>query len=199
MQLRSPFDLSTYNDKGGSVVIEHCHRGEIYYADLGKGCGSEQEGFRPVLIVQNDVGNRYGSTTIVAPISAQIANKAKLPTHHHIELQDGLEKPSVIMLEQLRTISKKRLARRIGTLSQSHIHCIDQCLAVSVGLIPTPPRSIKLHLCNSCANHLSASGDFLLESTSGSTKKLCTYCNQGFGPAYEIHLLSSMPNEKSHK
>ena len=85
-------------------------RGEMYYADLGRGIGSEQEGYRPVLIIQNDVGNRYSPTVIVASISSRIDGKSKLPTHYYINAEDGLREPSVVLLEQIRTIDKHRLA-----------------------------------------------------------------------------------------
>ena len=83
-------------------------RGELYYADLGTGIGSEQNGYRPVVIIQNDVGNRHSPTTIVAAISTRIGTKAKLPTHYHLGSENGLSQPSMVMLEQIRTIDKKR-------------------------------------------------------------------------------------------
>ena len=180
-------------------MIEHCKRGELYYADLGKGIGSEQAGFRPVLIVQNDVGNQHGATTIVAPVSSQITAKAVLPTHFYIGPDEGLERPSVVLLEQLRTISKKRLASRIGSLSNSNILAVNHCLAISIGLIQVPPRKLMVHLCRSCANKLFQSGSVSMVGKQSSNRKLCTYCNHSFGPAYEILLLSSVQNEESHK
>ena len=90
-------------------MIAMIRRGEIYYADLSPVVGSEQGGVRPVLIVQNDIGNKYSPTVIVAAITSQI-NKAKLPTHIEISASEyGLPKDSVILLEQIRTIDKKRL------------------------------------------------------------------------------------------
>ena len=180
-------------------MIEHCKRGELYYADLGKGIGSEQAGFRPVLIVQNDVGNQHGATTIVAPVSSQITAKAVLPTHFYIGPDEGLERPSVVLLEQLRTISKKRLASRIGSLSNSNILAVNHCLAISIGLIQVPPGKLTIHLCRSCANKLFQSGSISMVGKHSSNRKLCTYCNHSFGPAYEILLLSSVQNEESHK
>ena len=91
-------------------------RGDIYYADLSPVIGSEQGGIRPVLVVQNDVGNKYSPTVIAAAITSQI-NKAKLPTHIEVNAQMyGLSKDSVILLEQVRTIDKKRLKEKIGRL-----------------------------------------------------------------------------------
>jgi mRNA interferase MazF len=109
-------------------------RGDIYYAKLGRGIGSEQKGCRPVLIVQNDVGNQCSPTVIVASITSKAGVKSKLPTHYFIKTESGLEDPSVILLEQLRTIDKKRLDKYIGHLDNKHIDKIDKALALSVGL-----------------------------------------------------------------
>lgn len=108
-------------------------RGEVYFADLGEGVGSEQFGTRPVVIIQNDVGNRYSPTVIVAAVSTQIETKAQLPTHHIIA-GGCLKQPSVILLEQLRTIDKQRIGRFIGSLSPQDIAAMDQALIVSLGL-----------------------------------------------------------------
>lgn len=109
-------------------------RGDIYYADLSPVIGSEQGGVRPVLIVQNDVGNKYSPTVIAAAITSQI-NKAKLPTHIEISAQDyGLQKDSVILLEQIRTIDKKRLREKIGRLDDELMDKVNEALGVSFGL-----------------------------------------------------------------
>ena len=81
-------------------------RGDMYYADLGRGIGSEQEGYRPVLIIQNDTGNKHSPTVIVAAISSKVDAKAKLPTHYLLKAENGLELPSLVLMEQLRTIVK---------------------------------------------------------------------------------------------
>ena len=96
-------------------------RGDMYYADLGRGIGSEQEGYRPVLILQNNTGNKYSPTVIVAAISSKVDAKAKLPTHYLLQAENGLELPSLVLLEQLRTIDKKRLGAYIGHLEEKHI------------------------------------------------------------------------------
>lgn len=109
-------------------------RGEIYYADLSPVVGSEQGGTRPVLVLQNDIGNQYSPTTIVAAITSQI-EKAKLPTH--IEMPAGvagLEKDSVILLEQLRTIDKSRLMEKVSSLDSEIMARVDQAVEVSLGL-----------------------------------------------------------------
>ena len=94
------------------------HRGDMYYADLGRGIGSEQEGYRPVLIIQNDTGNKHSPTVIVAAISSKVDAKAKLPTHYLLKAENGLELPSLVLMEQLRTIDKRRLETYIGHLEE---------------------------------------------------------------------------------
>lgn len=109
-------------------------RGDIYYADLSPVVGSEQGGIRPVLIVQNDVGNKYSPTIIAAAITSRI-NKAKMPTH--IELSAnvyGLNKDSVVLLEQIRTIDKRRLKEKIGRLDSGMMTRIDKALYISFGM-----------------------------------------------------------------
>jgi len=114
------------------VVIK---RGDMFYADLSPVIGSEQGGTRPVLVVQNDIGNRYSPTVIVAAITSQI-NKAKLPTHVEISAKEyGLAKDSVILLEQIRTIDKKRLKERIGNLSEELMKEVNDSIGISFGLV----------------------------------------------------------------
>lgn len=109
-------------------------RGDIFYADLSPVIGSEQGGIRPVLIVQNDVGNRYSPTIICAAITSQI-NKAKLPTHIEIDSQDyTLVRDSVVLLEQVRTVDKKRLKEKICHLDEELMGKVDKALLVSFGL-----------------------------------------------------------------
>ena len=110
-------------------------RGDIYYADLSPVIGSEQGGVRPVLIIQNDIGNKYSPTVIVTAITSQI-NKAKLPTHVEISSEEyGLNKDSVILLEQIRTIDKRRLKDRIGHINDELMVQVDQALMISLGMI----------------------------------------------------------------
>ena len=109
-------------------------RGDIYYADLSPVIGSEQGGVRPVLIVQNDVGNKYSPTVIAAAITSQI-NKAKMPTHIEIGAENyGLNKDSVILFEQIRTIDKQRLREKIGRLSDDLMDGVDRAIGISFGL-----------------------------------------------------------------
>lgn len=109
-------------------------RGDIYYADLESGVGSEQKGCRPVVVIQNNLGNKYSPTVIVAAVSSKVAVKSRLPTHCFVEAGNGLNLPSVILLEQLRTIDKHRLKNYIGHLSNSQLKGVNHALAVSIGL-----------------------------------------------------------------
>lgn len=110
-------------------------RGDVYFADLSPVVGSEQGGVRPVLIIQNDIGNRFSPTVIVAAITAQI-QKAKLPTHVEINAKEhGFDRDSVILLEQIRTIDKQRLTDKITHLDSEMMQKVNEALQISVGLI----------------------------------------------------------------
>ena len=110
-------------------------RGDIFYADLSPVVGSEQGGVRPVLVIQNDIGNKYSPTVIIAAITSQI-NKAKLPTHVEIDSKDyGLPKDSVILLEQIRTIDKRRFTEKICRLDDEIMKKVNEALTISLGLI----------------------------------------------------------------
>ena len=109
-------------------------RGDIYYADLSPVVGSEQGGVRPVLIVQNDIGNRFSPTVIAAAITSQKA-KANLPTHIQLNACDsGLSRDSIVLLEQIRTLDKKRLKEKMGSLDNRSMDQVDQALSISFGL-----------------------------------------------------------------
>ena len=109
-------------------------RGEIYYADLSPVVGSEQGGVRPVLIVQNDVGNKYSPTVIAAAITSQ-TNKTKLPTHIELgENKCGLKSNSVVLAEQIRTIDKHRLKEKMGKLDDHSMEMVDEAIGISFGL-----------------------------------------------------------------
>lgn len=111
-------------------------RGDIFYADLSPVVGSEQGGVRPVLIVQNDVGNKYSPTVIAAAITSQ-HDKAKLPTHIQLNAQSsGLAKDSVVLLEQIRTIDKKRLKEKMGCLDTCSMVRVNEAISISFGLNP---------------------------------------------------------------
>ena len=111
------------------------HRGEVFYADLSPVVGSEQGGVRPVLIVQNEIGNRHSPTVIAAAITSRL-DKARLPTHINIRAEDtGLAKDSVVLLEQIRTIDKKRLKERMGELETGDMSRVNNALSISFGLL----------------------------------------------------------------
>ena len=109
-------------------------RGDFYYADLSPVVGSEQGGVRPVLVIQNDIGNKYSPTVIAAAITSKI-NKAKMPTHIELSAKEyGLNKDSVILLEQIRTIDKKRLREKIGRIDDELMKSVNDALSISFGL-----------------------------------------------------------------
>lgn len=110
-------------------------RGDIFYADLSPVVGSEQGGVRPILIVQNDIGNKYSPTVIVAAITSRLT-KAKLPTHIELPRQEyNLEKDSVVLLEQIRTLDKTRLKDYISTLSSQKMQEVNRAILISLGVI----------------------------------------------------------------
>ena len=120
-------------------------RGEIYYADLSPVVGSEQGGVRPVLIVQNDVGNKYSPTVIAAAITSQ-KEKSKLPTHIELEPNHcGLSRDSVVLLEQIRTIDKRRLKEKMGSLDSSAMSQVNKALSISFGLSFQDRKSTRLN------------------------------------------------------
>ena len=114
-----------------SIII----RGDILYANMGEGIGSEQGGIRPVVCIQNNVGNKFSPTIIVAPLTSQ-QNKTKLPTHVEIneEGNTGLGKQSIVLLEQIKTLDKRRILEKIGICSQKTINNIDKALLISLGI-----------------------------------------------------------------
>ena len=115
--------------EGARMIVK---RGELYYADLSPVVGSEQGGVRPVLVVQNDTGNKYSPTVIAAAVTSRI-HKAKLPTHIELPQAFGLAKDSVILLEQIRTIDKKRLMSRIGELPPATMSRVNRAILISLG------------------------------------------------------------------
>ena len=164
------------------------YRGELYYADLGKGIGSEQEGYRPVVIIQNNTGNKYSPTVIVAPVTTNHEAKAKLPTHCYIGAESGLDAPSVILLEQLRTIDKKRLGHFVGRLNRTHLRQLNHALAVSIQLTEANVNRISICLCSTCAKKFSGMGAFSLQQRNHSqkTRELCSACKQRPGVGYDM-------------
>ena len=134
MEILQNIEGTKYYNIFSGVKTMTIRRGDVYYADLRPVVGSEQGGIRPVLIIQNDVGNRHSPTVIVAAITSQI-NKSKLPTH--VELSSGryeMVKDSVILLEQLRTIDKRRLKERVCHLDGEILTKVDKALEISLEL-----------------------------------------------------------------
>ena len=152
-------------------------RGDMYFADLGEGIGSEQKGYRPVIIIQNDMGNRHSATVVVAAISSKIGAKAKLPVHHYLRTMCGLQRPSIVLLEQLRTIDKRRLDTYIGRLPAHQMRRVDQALAISIGLHNAAQIRNMVSLCNTCANSYLNVGVFSLRRIRSKemTKAICPY------------------------
>jgi len=123
-------------------------RGEMYYADLSPVVGSEQGGVRPVLIIQNNIGNNYSPTIIVAAITGKA--KFELPTHISLAGMPSLERDSIVLLEQIRTIDKRRLRNYIGTLDEVLMNEVNRALTVSIGLHDTIHQSLIMSLCSTC-------------------------------------------------
>ena len=163
-------------------------RGDMYYADLGRGVGSEQEGYRPVVIIQNNKGNRHSPTVIVAAISSKVGVKPKLPTHYFINAENGLDLPSIVLMEQIRTLDKRRLTKYIGRLDKEHIRGMNHALAVSIGLIEPVPSKLTLCLCGACADAFRGTGAYSLQRVGPkqAEKGICTYCNQRRGYDYSV-------------
>ena len=163
-------------------------RGDMYYADLGRGVGSEQEGYRPVVIIQNNTGNRHSPTVIVAAISSKVGVKPKLPTHYFINAENGLDLPSIVLMEQIRTLDKRRLEKYIGRLGKEHIQGMNHALAVSIGLIEPIPSELILSLCGACADAFCGTGAFALrEVTPGQAERgRCAFCGKSQGADYKV-------------
>ena len=163
-------------------------RGDMYFADLGRGVGSEQQGYRPVVIIQNNLGNKHSPTVIIAAISSRVGVKPKLPTHYYINAEDGLELPSIVLLEQIRTVDKRRLTTYIGRLRKEHISGLDHALAVSIDLIEPIHSKLTLCLCGACADAFRGTGAFSLRRTTlkPTEKEMCAYCKQRAGEHYSL-------------
>ncbi len=163
-------------------------RGDLYFANLGTGIGSEQNGKRPVVIIQNDMGNRHSPTTIVAAISTQVKTKANLPTHYYLKPGSGLVQASMVMLEQIRTIDKTRLSQYIGKLSREDLLGINHALAISIGLAGNTPLRTKLCLCRTCVDTLFGASAYVIRRTNLLYKEpiLCSCCNHNYGQEYEV-------------
>ena len=167
------------------VEEQEVRRGEIYHADLNPVFGSEQGGYRPVLIIQNNRGNRHSPTVIVAAITSR--PKTKLPTHVPINGIKGLEKESCVLLEQIRTLDKGRLDDYIGRLNREQMLKVDKALRTSVE-IRKLDKPILLCLCPVCAKPFYSSKEhFIIRSDRNQTiKETCMFCNVRQGYDYLI-------------
>ena len=168
------------------MAIKPVRRGDIYLADLNPVIGSEQGGHRPVLIIQNNRGNHYSPTVIIAAITSR--TKAKIPIHVLLKGIDGLEKESVVLMEQIRTIDKKRLEEYIGKVSKNDLKQIDCALQSSVGVPKTRDRPIELCLCRGCAEQFYRIPNHYIRRMDGRqrNKENCMFCNMRKGYDYCI-------------
>lgn len=160
-------------------------RGSIYYADMEPVRGSEQGGYRPVLILQNDIGNDYSPTIIIAAITSRV--KSKLPTHVKLKDMKGLEKDSVVLLEQIRTIDKSRLDEKIGYLNRYQMRKVDEALRISVGM-KKMDKPIFMTLCPLCAKPFYDSDEHYIKRADlhQKIKGDCMFCNVRTGYDYLI-------------
>ena len=161
-------------------------RGDIYHADLDPVFGSEQGGYRPVLVIQNNIGNQYSPTVIVAAITSK--EKMKLPTHIAVPEMEGLEKDSVVLLEQLRTLDKRRLENYVCTLGRTEMEKINKAIRRSTGIPKIIEKPLVVSLCRVCAgNFYDVPGHYIRRvNPEQRYKELCKFCNVRNGYDYYI-------------
>ena len=161
-------------------------RGDIYFADLNPVVGSEQGGVRPVLTIQNDKGNRHSPTVIVAPITAR--NKPDMVTHVLLKELSGLKKTSIVLLEQIRTIDRKRLGDYIGMVTDVQMAAVNHAITISLGLNRKPKEPVELSLCSICVEQFYQSGCYHIARVDKEQrqKEICTYCGVRHGFDYRI-------------
>ncbi len=161
------------------------YRGEMYYANLYPVVGSEQEGIRPVLVIQNNKGNRYSPTVVVAAITSR--NKPFMPTHVSIEA-DCLKKDSIVMLEQIRTVDKRRLREYLGKVSAEKMKEVDEALRVSLAA-DKKDESMLMTLCPVCASEFYDGQKYIIKrmDMEQEVKEKCMYCNTRLGYDYAIY------------
>ena len=164
-------------------------RGDVFYAELGPVVGSEQDGLRPVVILQNNTGNKFSPTVIVAAVTSRCGSKKQLPTHISLS-ETFLPSNSIALLEQIRTIDKLRLKEYIGRLNNTTMQRIDRALAISLGMNYRINNVIQLSLCDACARQFYSSPGHVVRRTkmNQSIKETCTYCGQRKGFDYMIRL-----------
>lgn len=162
------------------------YRGDIYFCDLDPAFGCEQGGTRPVLVIQNNTGNAHSATTIVAAITHK--DKPALPTHVALQGVSGLKDGSVVLLEQIRTIDRGRLSRRVGMLSEQHMEHVGAALKISLGLCPHHKEFMLITLCQTCAQSFEDSNEYrvIRATPDQSIKETCTICNIRTGFDYQV-------------
>jgi len=162
--------------------MREVRRGDIFYADLNPVLGSEQGGVRPVLVVQNDKGNRHSPTVVVVPLTS--SDKGYLPTHVQITRAGGLRSDSIALCEQIRTVDRKRLDGYIGHVDSDTMLAVDDALAASVGLKKVRP--LDLTLCYHCVSEFEDSDYLLIKRGWQKHKESCDRCKAGMGWHYAI-------------
>lgn len=162
-------------------------KGEIYLADLNPVIGSEQGGVRPVLVIQNDIGNHFSPTVIVVPMTSK-PKKKFLPTHIVLPKSMGLKNESVLLFEQIRAIDKSRLISYIATVSEEHKNEINKAIEISLALENSPMgKGMLVTLCASCRSQYINTGEYhAWRDYSCDEKDICTYCNYRRGYDYYI-------------
>ena len=161
-------------------------RGDIYHADLDPVFGSEQGGYRPVLVIQNNIGNQYSPTVIVAAITSK--EKMKLPTHIAVPEMEGLEKDSVVLLEQLRTLDKRRLENYVCTLDRTEMEKINKAIRRSTGIPKIIEKPLVVSLCRICAGNFYDVPEYYIRRVNPEqrNKGTCMFCNVRKGYDYYI-------------
>jgi len=162
------------------------NRGDIYYANLNPGVGSEQKGVRPVLVLQNDIGNYNSTTIIIAPVTIKDKDKKLLPTHVKLDTVIGINKRSILLLEQIRTIDKKRLIKFVGKSDAEMLIKINIALKISLNLLKMKRHRIdfeRINLCPGCARNFYYVYEHNIkrEDFRQDTKEKCDYCGVGYG------------------
>ena len=165
-----------------------CRRGDIYFANLGIGMGAEQQGDRPVIILQNDTGNVNSPTVIVAPLTTKGSKKNHTPVHCDIFENEWLDEPSTVLLEQVKTIDKERLRKKVGVLSEAQMKKVDQRLLISLGFARPIEKPLELCLCSRCYNYFYNTNAYKIRRKYSiqEHKETCTYCNHRMGFDYII-------------
>jgi mRNA interferase MazF len=172
-----------------NIRITNVNRGEVYYANLSPVVGSEQGGYRPVIILQNNIGNKHSPTVIVAAITSK-TGKNTLPVHVSIPNDFGLEENSVILLEQIRTIDKFRLECFVGMVDEDVLAKTQKALNISLDINKKPKwdKALELCLCPICAGNFYNSNEHYIKRAdyNQTIKDTCTYCNTRQGYDYKI-------------